>query len=1122
MTTSLVAGEPHPEVVAEPGGDARLVLVLGFPTAAGAAVETVNFDGNDAVNVPVGSPLETAGLITFSRTLGFRPYRTDVGPARAKTGSFVGDAGRCIDEAIANGEPVGGCEQFQAQTTVVLGHTAETVSLFAGRFGPVPEEAKLTAYNVLGQEVGHMGPLPIGETFNRFLEVHDPAGTIAKFKVEALDGQSAGADLGIDEVSVNFSGSGDPDFFIATTSQVIPIVQGQTAEVPVSVVRLNGSSGRIELNVEGLPDGVSAFPAEVEPGKSSATIKLIADPSATDTHFEPKDVKIVARPFNSNVGPGPRSANFSLRVATDFRLTSGDISDGDTRKVLIEAPDCAPVNVPIAIDRDIAMNRSVELSLLNTESGAPPVGVGAEFLPSATVPPGGNLRAQRTLRLRAGPTSILGVHEIGLQLQGSDDPHVPPRQLEMAMLHVDQATVGSTIPGSDLGVIPRFLGEGSLVRVHGLGFCPGTQVEVGNELAKVPAKLLDDHTIEFRVPRYATTGRLTIDPPGNFPSYKTEDRLVVDNVRDTNAFPFRNYPFAYLGIDEFAKAFGEEEIFLHVNPCWPFGDCSVSTGFLSPLAAFDWGWMNGFLRSSGGHCFGINLAIQQLESGNEPRRRYADSGLSPNPRNAFEMSTPSGPGEVLNDFLDAMHARQYSDEFLRAWLNRDRSMQHQLGVLERELGRGREPMIALERSSGSGHAVLAYDMERTATGTRIYVYDNERPFTLNEEVAAGLHRAAVEQSTITTFDATYTWRFPVGGNAPDWTGSGANGSFWVVPLDAIPANPSLPDLSSQARSLISSLGIGSAGGSVRVRSATSGADFMPTSDLGAPEGNGVLVSDRPEQPLRAIVEGREHGSYTQVYTAPSFSAGVRDVATGRGVRDTVAGAGDSLSFEGGTDRVLRIELARRASEGMSEAATLETHASANGTDTAGFDAGGALFYAHKGDASTLRLTLTTVRRQGGPATFVSPQLSIHAGDRLRVVPLGRDLRRVRLEVRDSAGRRHTRVLRSRGGAPGRVKLGAVSASRRRIVARYSLAGLHQRALAGAVLRLVRGHHVLARHAIAKVTANGARTIVWRPRRHFPRGRYRLLVDLRVLSLGTRGSTVSGSVRAHRAAAIRVR
>jgi hypothetical protein len=125
-------------------------LLLGFPAAAEAAVETINFDGGDVVNTEVGKPLDSAGLIAFSRTLGFRPYRTDVGPARAKTGSFVGDVGRCGDEAIANGEDTSGCEFFQAQASAVLEHTAETVSLFAGRFGPDAEEAKLTAFNVLG------------------------------------------------------------------------------------------------------------------------------------------------------------------------------------------------------------------------------------------------------------------------------------------------------------------------------------------------------------------------------------------------------------------------------------------------------------------------------------------------------------------------------------------------------------------------------------------------------------------------------------------------------------------------------------------------------------------------------------------------------------------------------------------------------------------------------------------------------------------------------------------------------------------------------------------------------------------------------------------------------------
>jgi hypothetical protein len=966
-----------------------------------------------------------------------------------------------------------------------------------------------------------MGPLPIGETFNRFLEVKDPEGNIAMFTVEAFTpagGTNAG-DLGIDEVSVNFTGGGKPDFFITTTNQVLPVVQGQVTQVLVKVVRLNGSSGKIDLQVENLPEGVSAAPAEIEPGKSSGLIELTANSGAPDTNFEPRQARIVARPFNSNVGPGPRTANLSLRVAADLKLSSGGIGEDDVRKVLIEAPDCAQVDVPLAIDRDIAMSRDVALSV-EGEGGGLPQGVSAEFLPSATVPPGGSLRAERTLRLRSGPTSPLGIRTVDLFLEGSAGPGNPPRTLEMTMVRAARATVATSTPGSGRGVIPHFLKEGSLVQVHGLGFCPGTEVEVGNELARVPAALIDDHTIEFRVPRNATSGRLRIDPPGFLSGYRTEDSLIVDNSRNSAAFPFENYAFGALGIDEFAKAFGDEEIFFHINPCWPFADCGVQTGFLSPMAAIDWGWMNPALRNTNGHCFGIGLGVQLLESGKEPRRKYVDANVGGNPRSAFEMSTPQGPGGILNDFLDAMQARQFSEEFLAGWVDRSRSMESQLQRLEREFARGREPMITLEHF-GNGHAVLAYDMERTADGAEIHVYDNQAPFTESEELNGLVHDKALRRSTITFFNATYSWSFPIGGGA-FWTNTAGNGSLWVVPTDLIPTDPSLPGLGTKARALLEYVGLGSARGAVSSRAVGVRADFLPTGEVGAPPGNGMWVSDDPKRPLRVSVEGVKRGRYTQSYAAPGFAAAVPGVATAKGVRDLVWGDGDAVGFEGGMARDLTIQLARDSSPTTSTAATLETHASARGTDTAGLGAGGALTYAHDGAPTGLRFTLTAVRRNGGPSTFVSPPVAVGRGERLRVEPLDRDLRRVRVEIRAADGRRTTRVLRSRGGAPARLRVGKPAVSRRRVSVRYTVAGLRPRAVVGAVLRLMRGDDVVARHAGSRRTANGARRIVWRPRRHLAPGHYRLLVDLRLVSTGARGSTVSGSVSVHRARAIRVR
>jgi hypothetical protein len=1100
-------------------GALGLCLLFALPALAAAAPQTVNFDSAPPdPNQPIEVSSE-APKITFLPDPGFRPYRVKVPGGNAKTGEFVGDVGRCADEALALGREPGGCEFAHAGTTAVLGETAEEVRLFAGDFS-APGEATLRAFNANGDEVAREGPKPVSRAqFGTFFEVKRLQKDIASFRIEGT------ADLGIDEVSVEFPGGGSPDFSISTTDQVVPIVQGQTAQVPVHISRLNQSSGAIELSVANLPPGVSAEPKEVKNGEANVAIPLIAEPSAPDTNFVPTEAKIVARPVVPTVGAEPRAATVDLRVAQDFRLGSGEVSEGEVGKVMVQAPDCAPADVPIKIARDIAMRRDVTLSVENGEERAPdpnvlPLGLNAEILPDAAVHPGGALVAERTLRLRAGPESGLGRKVLPLTVSGSDDPHNPSRTLELRVTRAAAATIG-TNSGLLFGFTPRFGHEGSLVRLHGAGFCPGTEVEVGNNRARVQATFVDDHTLEFHLPRLATTGRIKIDPPGNLTPYKTDEGLVVDNVRNVNGFAFKNYPFHALGLDEFTKAFGDEEIFVRVNPCWPFGDCSFSTGFLNPAAAVDWGWMNPALRGTNGHCFGINLAIQLMDSGKEPRSNYTDV---PGARSGYEMSTSQGPGSQLNDFLDAMHARQYSDEFLSARLDRPKSMQKQLEVLESEFSHERMPMIVLEHDSKHSHAVLAYDMTQEGDMARISVYDNENPFLESEQFENGdssLHSSEVDLSTITIDKKTGTWEYPVPTVEGSWKGSGEDGSLWAVPSDTVPADPSLPSAGTLAHTVSRSLGIGSTDGSVAVEKSSPGAEFLPTSDIAGPAGDGVLASDDTKHPLEATLQGVKAGHYTQAYMSPGFTATTGAVATGQGVVDRVSGDRDSMTLDSGIARPLKVEVAQRSSAAVSNAATLETQASAQGSDTAGFTPGGALIYAHDGAPTTLHFSLTTVRREGGPSTFVSPPVVVRGGDRLRVKPLDRDLRRVRLVVRNASGKATSQVLRSRGGAPGRLQLGATKVSGRRLSMRFRLSRLHGGAIAGAVLRLMRGHHVLASHPLSWKVGNGSKTIVWRLPHSVKRGRYRLLTDLRVIGTGARGSTVSGSVSAHRAATVRV-
>lgn len=1107
-----------------------LFTLAALPSLAVADVQTIEFD---TAPPPLGLPLDGQGDVSFPKALGFRPYRVEVGATRAHSGASVGDLGRCVQEAEASGKNPGSCEGFQAQTTGVLARTANSVSLFAGRIGPIlpgeePEQAILHAYDAAGNPLDTAGPLPLSESFSSHLEVSSAAGAIARFRVEAVSGPNggnAGPDLGIDDLAVNFADGGEPDFAVSAPSEVLALVQGQELAVPVQISRVNGSNGPIELSVSDLPTGVSAAPVIVESSQSSATIVLRADPSAPDTDFTPKEATITADPLgNPNVGPAPRTTTVLVRVAAAFELGVGGYSGanpppGDA--VRIEVPDCAVAEVPFSVSRDIAMDRSISLSLEadTKEGGDLGAGLSTEILPGAEVPPGGNLVAHGTLRFRTAPGSDLALRPIRGFLVGTvgsgpaASTHRFPIELVRAQPHAMAEVRASK---SAFALTPRFGKDGTPVHIHGTGFCPGTTVEVGNEGGLARPSLLDEHTLAFTVPRYATGGQVTINPPGGFASYHTDGEMVVDSVRNSDGFRFSNPDFKSLSLAEFTKAFGADDLFVRVNPCWPFGDCSVSTGFLDPIAAAEWGVMGKLFEA---HCFGMVLGSLELTSGKEPYRQFTSGNR------VYDLPNSYGPSSAVESFLDATQVRQDSAEFLEARLNHEDSLAAQLETLEREFAHGREVMISIKHG-WEGHSLLAYDLVQTPGSAEIYAYDPNRPFQPVEEHSEHFHRQDIDSSTIRIDKAKRTWSFSID-DAPMpaatvWEG-GDDGSLWAAASSSFPEDPSLPGLGT-LYSEIQSVVFDSKGGAVRTVKGSGDAEFLPTAEA-APgrvsAGGGTWATDDLSRPLGVVFQGRRDGRYSQAYTAPGFIATASDVKTARGVRDRVEGDGETLTFFSGADRPLELKLARDESATLSTTATLDTHASAEGADTAGIAADGALTYAHEGAPTTARFTLTTVRRNGGPATFVSGPVRVGRGDRLRVKPLGRNLGQVRLVVRGANGRNRTRLLRNRGRAQARLALGAPRISGHRLSLRLSLAGVHGRAILGATLRLMHGLHLVARKAVALRNVTGARRLTWKLPHRVKRGHYRLLADVRAIVTGAPGATSTASASARRRARIRV-
>ncbi len=1079
-----------------------MLAIVCSPAAAGADQLTVDFESGPPLGTAVNDDYLASVFVRFFQNDpggGFRPYRRSA-PGLAHSGTVVADVGG----DICFQDTGGSCELVRAGTTGRLTRTASAVTVFAGTFGTEasPETAHLTAFRADGSVAAVSPDVPVDSSgFNNQITVSSAAGDIAYFNLSTA-GLGEG-DLGFDDLTITYPANSLPDVAPTITNNVTTVLQGQSVDVPVGLTRLNGSTGPLQLSVTGLPAGVTAqaVPNPVPGTRQSATLRLTA--SAGAPQFDaPVTATLNADPQgNVNAAPAVRTAQLLLKVADPYELKLGAGASSN-----VALPDCAPVDVPIVVARDGTFTGTVTL-----RPEGVPAGVTVRVDPSGTVSAGGSVFADRTIHFSRVPGASLPAT---LTVRAGS-PGLADRTL---MFTLRRATPSAT-PATAIGLTPRHLLPGTQIRINGNGFCPGTSVMAGNQYAGTDAFVPDEHTLLFTVPRLATTGPVTILPPDGETPYETTGSLTVASVRNTNGFQFHNYPYGSLSIGELTDAFGANDLFIRVNPCWPWTDCTITTGILNPLAALDWAALNIVLHESGGHCFGISRASQQLVSHKVPDARFG-TGSS-----VWSLPGPDGPSAALGSYLDGQHALQGSAEFLSAYLHRQDSIDAQLSRLHAELAAGREPIVTLKGPDfGEGHAVLAYDEQPTNDGVDILVYDNDRNFTADEDLSPDKHKTAEEASVIHIDLSQETWSFDNSGNV--WSG-GNDGSLFVMPQSTIPDDPSLPGLGTLG-DLVDTVVFGSADGSVRTVHASHNAQLLPVLDDHAPPGGaGWWLSDHTGAPLEVTMRGVKHGHYTEAYTAAGFAGAVTQIATAAGVRDTLRGSPTgTLRFSAGMNRPLGLQLARQTA-GATTATTawtaaVQTHTFKHGEDTASLSPSGTLTYAHDGAPTAISFTLTSIRPDGGPARFDSGPVTIGARERITVVPLGAELGLIRLTIHNAHGHSSTHLLRNRAQPPARLTLSNLRLSAGQVASvRARVASLRSGAVAGIAFRLIRGGRVIARHGAGlKHVHNGSRSFRWRIPR-VPRDNYHLAVDLTLATTGAEGQPSASTVRATRSTAVSV-
>jgi hypothetical protein len=1088
-----------------------LALVL-LGALDGARPSVARADQTVVVDFETGPPpdttpvtdeyLATSFVHFVAEDPGFRPVRRFVGPSRAHSGSYVVDVG--ADVCLIDGNPGETCEFPGAGTQGRLSHTAKSVTVFAGLFTPSADgqvTARLVAFRADGSEVASSPAVPVNATnFRTPVTVSSSAGDIAAFALYAEGpGSVGGSALGFDDLTLTFPDNSLPDVSLMIGGGEPVLLQGNSVDVPVNVLRLNGSNGPLKLSVAGLPPDVTAtlLPNPLMGTNGNAVLRLTATSTAAPS-FTP--FTITADPQgNGSVAPAIRTATSKLRVGTNYELKPA----GPTSALI---PECAPVDFPLLLPRDASFNGVITLTAENV-----PGGMTADFVPGNTLGPAGALEYNPSLRLRRGTESIPPGAKI---LVRASSPGTPTRFL---VVPIAAQTPTATVAGNTLGYtwIQSHPGSpGTELKLTGNGFCSETIVQVGNTDAKAGTTVSSDsRSLVFNVPRLATTGPVTVIPPGGAATYTTSNAVTVRTFRNYDGYQFENYKWGTLSWGELIDAYGYDDLFETVNPCWPFYDCPVLTPIPDPTAYLTFLVLREMAPASDGHCFGIARTLQYFLSGLRAEGQFTAGADHP-----YALASSSGPATKLSHFIDAQHTVQWSEESMHAFLNRSKNVTVQAKRIQSEL-RSDFPAVALffgGSNKTKGHVVTAYDIRQTTDGFDIYVYNNEVPFDAASEIGPGhesLHRLREIGDEGVIHVKNGTWSFE-SGSGSKWSGTG--GTMWAMPFNTIPEDPTLVKASLDTLKTFTLGQVASPKGAARVASVPAGTQWLPALDENAPPmAVGTLLA-KGSHALSDTMKGTKDGTYSELLTGKGFSAAVTDISTGRGVRDRITAkpATRMVEFSGTRSRPLNLTVEAALPGGATHTAIVRTTTVAGGSDRTRLAPNGALIYEHHGKATRFSVELSSAAPNAGMPRVTAGPLQVAAGDRVTITPKDwRSLSKIRLEVRHATGARSTRMLKVRP-VTAHIDVHVSQPTFRRtaqgreavLVTRFSRVPAD--ATGAVVMQLKHAGHVVKSRAVpVRRIRAGKRTDHWQLPKHLGRG-YRLITHVTVIAGRARPGTLT--------------
>jgi hypothetical protein len=132
------------------------------------------------------------------------------------------------------------------------------------------------------------------------------------------------------------------DFRLAVSPRNPNVPAGGTVPLTVTALRFDGFDGPIEVSLEGLPAGIHAAKAVIQPGQASTTVLLSADTNAKMTPAAPLTVVGRAGTLTRYANPEDKLKYVALMPQPDVVMTA------ETKEIILEPGGKAEVSVSVA------------------------------------------------------------------------------------------------------------------------------------------------------------------------------------------------------------------------------------------------------------------------------------------------------------------------------------------------------------------------------------------------------------------------------------------------------------------------------------------------------------------------------------------------------------------------------------------------------------------------------------------------------------------------------------------------------------------------------------------------------------------------------------------------------